>query len=110
MSTCKLAKHLEQSSLKVAGTHTRIGQSQVCQPLHLMEQFGLGVNVGANVFVERIVKFLVTKFLFHWSMREHFEQTFKGETVSVDAEAYDDAVGDRRDKGVVAELFARVYI
>lgn len=95
MSSCKLAKHLEQSSLKVTGTHAWIGQSQVRKPLHLVEQFRLGVNVGANVFVERIVEFLVTEFLFHRSARKHFEQTFKGEAVSVDAEAYDDAVGDR---------------
>ena len=94
MRARKLAKHLEQSSLKVAGTHAWIGQSQVRKPLYLVEQFGLRVNVGANIFVERIVEFLVSEFLFHRSARKHFEQSFQGEAVSVDAETYDDAVGD----------------
>ena len=110
MSTCKLTKHLEQSSLKVAGTHARISEAQVCEPLHLMEQFGLRIDVGADVLIKRIVKFLVTEFLFHRSAREHFEQTFKSKAISVDAEAYDDAVGDRRDERMVAELFSRVNI
>ena len=94
MSTSKLTEHLEQSSLKVARTHAWIGQSQVCKPLHLVEQFGLSVNVGANIFVERIVEFLVTEFLSHRSTCEHFEQSFQGEAISVDAETYDDAVGN----------------
>lgn len=110
VSASKLAKHLEQSSLEVAGTHAWIGQSQVSKPLHLVEQFWLRVNVGANIFVERIVEFLVSEFLFHRSTCEHFEQSFQGEAVSVDAETYDDAVGDGRDEGVVAELFARVDV
>ena len=62
--------------------------------MHLVEQFWLRVDVGANVFVERIVEFLVTEFLFHRSARKHFEQSFQGEAVSVDAETYDDAVGN----------------
>jgi len=110
VSARKLAKHLEQSSLKVARTHAWIGQSQVSKPLHLVEQLGLGVDVGTNIFVERIVEFLVSEFLFHRLVREHFEQTFKSKAVTVDAETNDDAVGDGRDEGVVAELFARVDV
>ena len=94
VSTSKLTEHLEQSSLKVARTHAWIGQSQVSKPLYLVEQFGLSVNVGTDIFVERIVEFLVPEFLFHRSARKHFEQSFQGEAVSVDAETYDDAVGD----------------
>ena len=110
VSTCKLTEHLEQSSLEVAGAHAWIGQSQVSKPLHLVEQFGLRVDVGTDIFVERIVEFLVTEFLFHRLVREHFEQTFKSKAVTVDAETNDDAVGDGRDEGVVAELFTRVNI
>ena len=62
--------------------------------MHLVEQFWLRVDVGANVFVKCIVEFLVTEFLFHRLVREHFEQSFQGEAVSVDAETYDDAVGN----------------
>lgn len=110
VSTSKLAEHLEQSSLKVARTHAWIGQSQVSKPLYLVEQFGLSVNVGSNVFVECIVEFLVPEFLFHRSTCEHFEQSFQGESISIDAKANDDAVGNGRNEGVVAELFARVDV
>ena len=67
---------------------------EVVWSLWAVEQFGLRVNVGSNVFVECIVEFLVTEFLFHRSARKHFEQSFQGEAVSVDAETYDDAVGN----------------
>ena len=65
MCSGNLAEHLEQTSLQMARTHARIGQPQMREPLHLMQQLRFWVDMSSDVFVERIVQFLVAEFFFH---------------------------------------------
>ena len=59
------------------------------KPLHLVEQLGLGVDVGTNIFVERIVEFLETLRQAYPDVQiDYFQSNHEGDLVDMIQEAY----------------------